>query len=581
MILVGVAIAPLTSGATPEWVAASNRWADRLLAVQAKYAPEQVASFGLEAHDRDILDLKPGVVGRQEADLSAVAQELTAALDKERDPRVREDLQIMLKAAVDQRTTLELNDRLLLPYFDLPQTLFSGFQQLLDKRTAKARYPAALVRLQRYAGADRGYEPIATLARARIEERLGDPQLTAPWLVEVQEELKNQAQYLSGIRGLLQESGLKGWQKDLAALTVQIEAYGSWVRQAVLPRARATNLLPPEIYADNLKLYGVSMDPRELIDLALFTFAQTRDEMQALAPGIARQRGWKSADYRDVIRELKKDRIPNERLLSVYHDRLSKIEEIVRKERLVSLPGRQAAIRLASEAESAASPAPHMNPPRLIGNTGEMGEFVLPTANPNAETKAEMDDHNFDAITWDLTAHEARPGHELQFATMVEGGVSTARAVFAYNSANVEGWALYSEAMIKPYLGPEAQIGVLQARLLRAARAFLDPMLNLGMMKPEEAKRVLIEDVVLSEPNAKQEVDRYTFTLPGQATSYLYGYSKLEALRVKTEITLGVGFTPLSYHDFILAQGLLPPDLLEKAVLERYVKPRQKPSPGT
>ena len=157
---------------------------------------------------------------------------------------------------------------------------------------------------------------------------------------------------------------------------------------------------------------------------------------------------------------------------------------------------------------------------------------------------------------------------------MIEHGVSTARAVFAFNSANVEGWGLYAEAITKPYLSPEAQLGVLEARLHRAARAFLDPMLNLGLMQPAEAKRILMEEVMLSEPLAKEEVDRYTFQLPGQATAYFYGYSKLEALRAKTQLALGPKFDALSYHDFILAQGLLPPELLEKAVTEYYVKPR-------
>jgi uncharacterized protein (DUF885 family) len=213
-----------------------------------------------------------------------------------------------------------------------------------------------------------------------------------------------------------------------------------------------------------------------------------------------------------------------------------------------------------------------MSVPRLIGNTGEPGEFVLPTSNPNAESGTEMDDFNYDAITWDLTAHEARPGHELQFAAMLEHGVSTARAVFAFNSANVEGWALYAEAFMKPYLSPEAQLCVLEARLMRAARAFLDPMLNLGMLKPEDVKRILMQDVVLSEPFAKEEVDRYSFTAPGQATSYFFGYSKLEALRARADLALGAKFAPQSYHDFIIAQGLLPPDLLEKAVMDGYVK---------
>jgi hypothetical protein len=36
----------------------------------------------------------------------------------------------------------------------------------------------------------------------------------------------------------------------------------------------------------------------------------------------------------------------------------------------------------------------------------------------------------------------------------------------------------------------------------------------------------------------------------------------------------GAKFAPQSYHDFIIAQGLLPPNLLEKAVMDGYVKSR-------
>ncbi len=568
------AAAAAATAQTAAWIAKSNQDANILLQVQAKYVPEGSSALGAESYDAQIFDLKPGVVARQSADLRVAETQFEQLLKAETDPHVREDLEILLKATRDQRTTLELNDRLMLPYFDLPQAIYGGFQQLLDKRTTPSRYPAALLRLKRYTGAEPGYEPITKLARDRISERLSDQTLTAPWSVELLQELKNQDQYLAGIRDLFKDSGLKGWEKDFATLASQIDAYGKWVRATVLPHARTTNLLPPEIYADNLKQYGVTMDPRELMDRALFTFAQTRDEMQTLAASIARAHGWKSGDYRDVLRELKKDRIPDDKLLEVYRARLAGLEKIIREQKLLTLPQRAAAIRLATPAESAAIPAPHMNQPRLLGNTGEVGEFVIPTSNPNADSKAVMDDFNYDAVTWDLTAHEARPGHELQFAAMVEGGVSTARAVFAFNSANAEGWGLYSEQMVKPFLSPEAQLAVLEGRLQRAARAFLDPMINLGMLKPEQAKRILMEDVGLSEPLAKEEIDRYTFDAPGQATSYFFGFSKLQSLRARVEIALGKRFDAQSYHDFILAQGLLPPDLLERAVLENYVKAR-------
>ncbi len=186
-----------------------------------------------------------------------------------------------------------------------------------------------------------------------------------------------------------------------------------------------------------------------------------------------------------------------------------------------------------------------------------------------------MDDFDNDAISWTITAHECRPGHELQFAGMLERGVSTARAVYAFNSANVEGWALYAEAVMKQYLPLEGQIGSLQMRMLRAARAFLDPMLNLGLIEPDAAKRILTEEVMLSEGFAKTEVDRYTFNAPGQATSYFYGYSRLEALRTRVELAVGPKFRQQPYHDFIIGEGLLPLDLLEEAVMTRFAPSQQ------
>jgi uncharacterized protein (DUF885 family) len=189
---------------------------------------------------------------------------------------------------------------------------------------------------------------------------------------------------------------------------------------------------------------------------------------------------------------------------------------------------------------------------------------------------AEMDDFDNQAISWTITAHECRPGHELQFAAMLERGVSNARVVYAFNSANVEGWALYAEAVMKQYLPLEGQIGALQMRMLRAARAFLDPMLNLNLIDPASAKRILTDEVMLSDAFAQSEVDRYTFNAPGQATSYFYGYSRLEALRTRTELALGTRFRQQPYHDFIVNEGLLPLDLLEQAVLTRFVESQKK-----
>jgi len=124
---------------------------------------------------------------------------------------------------------------------------------------------------------------------------------------------------------------------------------------------------------------------------------------------------------------------------------------------------------------------------------------------------------------------------------------------------------------VRPYLPLEGQLISLQYRLIRAAPMFLDPMLNLGMITPEEAKRLLMEDVGVGESWAQNEIERYTYRIPGQATAYYYGYSKLQSLRAQTEIRLGDAFDQQAFHDFILDQGLLPPDILKQAVMGEFI----------
>jgi uncharacterized protein (DUF885 family) len=278
-----------------------------------------------------------------------------------------------------------------------------------------------------------------------------------------------------------------------------------------------------------------------------------------------------------VIRELKKKQLVGDAILPFYEERLKQIEKIISEKQLVTLPDRPARIRIATAAETAQQPAPHMSPPPFLHNTGQKGEFVLPLNLPPApgqKATEKYDDFTFDAAAWTLTAHEARPGHELQFDSMVERGVSIARVRYAFNSTNVEGWGLYSEYLVRPYMPLEGQLVSLDYRLLRAARAFLDPELQAGKIQPADAKRVLEEDVVQSPAFAEEEVERYTYRAPGQANSYYYGYTKLIALRKDAEAAMGSKFNQKKFHDFILAQGLLPPDLMRKAVMDEFVGQR-------
>jgi uncharacterized protein (DUF885 family) len=570
---IAVIALPAFSAEQP-WVAKSNANAKLLLNVIAKYDPENASSIGVDGFDEQIIDLSRDQYAPQLADTRKVLSELEARRKTETDPKVKQDLDILIARAQDQMRTSTLTHKTFMPFIDVTGMIFGVVREMLDPRIPKARQQALVVRLQKYAGLAKGYRPLTELAGERLQERLrADKKLIGPYKGEVEQVIGDEPTLVAGMKDLLSKSEVKGWEPAFAALEQQLAAYNAMLKTQVLPRARADAKLPPEIYADNLHQFGVDITPQEMMSKALTSFAEIRNQMNITAGQIARERGLPKDDYLSVMAELKKDQIPADKVMPLYAERLGQIESAVREHHIVTLPTRKAVIRLASTAENAQQPAPHMNPPRLLGNTGEYGEFVLTTGMPpDASGKTlRFDDFTHQAATWSLTAHEARPGHELQFAKMLESGVSTARALFAFNSVNVEGWALYAEAEMQPYEPLDGQLFALQARMQRAARAFLDPMVNLGQIKPERVKSFLMEEVGLSEGMATQEMQRYTFRAPGQATSYFYGYQRLMETREGAEVALGKKFNRQAFNDFVLAQGLVPPALLRKAVMEEFV----------
>jgi hypothetical protein len=561
------------AAAPPAWVAKSNEHAKVLLDVTARFNPEFAGRTGVEGLDAEVIDLKPGLYERQQKAQKDALAELKKRDAAETDPLVKRDLAILVEAAAQGIEGGELNHRLLLPYANVPQIVYVGIQSLLDDQIAASRRPAALVRLRKYTGLEPGTTPITELALMRLRERLPEKGLLGPSRSQVETDLSRVSFLVDGVAKLFDKYGIDATE-PVAKLRSQVDAYSAAVKAELLPRCRTDFRLPPELYAFQLRQFGVDVPPADLAARARASFAEIRNEMKVIAGLVAKEKGFASSDYRDALRELKKTQLEGEAILPHYKARLAALEEIIRKENVVTLPSRPARIRIGTEAENAVQPAPHMLPPRLIGNTGEEGEFVLPLSMPNsggAASSAKYDDFTFDAASWTLTVHEARPGHELQFAKMVENGVSNARAIYAFNSVNVEGWGLYSEAEMKPYMPLDGQLASLQHRLLRAARAFLDPELQMGRIDPDGAKKVLMDEVVLSEPMARQEVERYTFRAPGQATSYYYGYLRWMQLRSEVETALGPKFDRRRFHDYALAQGLLPPNVLRKTVLEEFV----------
>ncbi|MEZ5495476.1 MAG: DUF885 domain-containing protein [Gammaproteobacteria bacterium] len=566
----------LSIAGNKDWIERSNEIAYKILESNAQFAPEFSGQQGVNGYDEEIFDLEPNLYERQIKNSEKNLAMIEKLLKKETDPFLLSDLKIMQKNILDEIESNKVNYEKVMPYGNIPGLIFAGFNGLLDKQVPLERQKAALIRLKKYTGEAKGYVPFVEKAKARLQDRMNIKGLILPYKGEVQQDIERAPVMISGLTELFKGTDLSGWEKSLELLQSQLTDYTKWVEETILPNTRPDAKLPRELYELGLKNWGVDDSPEELMVTGQVAFMNIRNEMMALAPLVAKQKGYDTTDYREVIKLLKKEQLNGDVLMFEYQAVIAEIDEILKKNNLISVPNEPARVRMATAAETAQQPAAHLDVPRLIGNTGEYPEFIVPMIQQNEDGSWPHSDYAFSAMMWTLSAHEARPGHEMQFTTMLRGGVSTARAMFAFNSANVEGWALYAESITKPYMPLDGQLISLQARLLRAARIWLDPMLNLGLITPDEAKRILMEDVVEGESNAQNEIERYTYRIPGQATAYYYGYEKLQALRAKTELKLKEKFKDQEFHDFLLAQGLLPPEILAQSVEKYFIEPQLK-----
>ena len=558
-----------TPAAAQDWVERSNQYTAGVLEMQGAFFPENVAASGLDQFDGQVTVLSADRSQRIAAAFRARIDELAAARDASDDANLAQDLQILIGSLEQDLDAIALSDALELAWYDVPMMQFDAVGGVLDDQVAPERHASAATLLRRYTGLEGGQPPLTEQAKDRFRASIAAGKV-GPYRLEVEQAIARVPTLIAGMRELFATYGIEE-PEALAAMETQLTEYAAWERAEVLPRARDDYRLPAELYAMNLREIGIDLPPLELVSRAQRGFYETRAQMEALAPLVAAQLGMAETDYPSVIARLKQEPVAQGELEAFYRSVGMQIEDIVRRENIVTLPDYPVAMRLGSEAENASIPAPHMRPPRLIGNTGEQGTFVLTTGDPAAGPDARYDDFNYGAAAWMLSAHEARPGHELQFAQMIARGVSQARVLYAFNSVNAEGWALYAEAEVLPFMPLDGQLIALQSRLLRTSRAMLDPMLNLGLIDLAGARRVLSQEARFSDAAVKQELDRYTFRAPGQAGSYYYGYTQLIELRIAAELALGDDFDRHAFNDFVVGQGLLPPDLLAQAVREQFI----------
>ena len=223
----------------PEWLKRSNETAYQVLQMSSHFVPEFSGQQGIEGLDEEIFDLGENLYERQQAIEEEKLVFLQGKLEGEEDPRVIQDIEIMIKATRDNIESNRINNDSVLPYGNLAGIVFFGLSGLLDKQVPAERQKAALVRLKKYNGQADGYMPLTELAQIRFAEAMEREGLIQPFAGEVAQDLERAPQMLAGIPGLFQASGLEGWEDDLALLRIEIAKAAAPPCSMILPGSKS------------------------------------------------------------------------------------------------------------------------------------------------------------------------------------------------------------------------------------------------------------------------------------------------------------------------------------------------------
>src|ERR1700685_1128297 len=143
------------------WITKSNDYANLLIEIEKKHSPESASADGLKQYDELIsVQTHEDEIAENNEQREAL-EKLKAAMPKEQDKYVKQDLEIMIHNTELALRLHDYSENHLVPYYNPSAGVFYGLHTLLDDQVAADRRPAAVVRLRKYAGLEPGYTPLA------------------------------------------------------------------------------------------------------------------------------------------------------------------------------------------------------------------------------------------------------------------------------------------------------------------------------------------------------------------------------------------------------------------------------------
>ena len=347
----------------------------------------------------------------------------------------------------------------------------------------------------------------------------------------------------------------------------ELEEYGRWLRQDLLPRSNGNFRIGEEKYRTKLAFTLHSdLSMEEILVRAQQRLAELQDELYETALPLHRELAVRVADETDrkavigAVLDSLADSHPTD--TSIVDDARRSLEEVTtftEEQGLVTVPDEPLRIIVMPEFRRGVSTA-YCDSPGPLEKNGETFYAISPT--PEAwtpERKLSFYREYNDYMLQDLTVHEAIPGHYLQIAhsNRMEGPTMV-RSIFS-SGTFVEGWAVYAEQVMaeQGYGGPRFKMQQLKMLTRAVINSILDQKIHAGSMTEEEAMEMMLQQGFQEDGEAAGKWIRAQLT-SAQLSTYFVGIAEHNDMREAWIERHGPIEDWKAYHDMVLSHGSPP-----------------------
>jgi uncharacterized protein (DUF885 family) len=269
----------------------------------------------------------------------------------------------------------------------------------------------------------------------------------------------------------------------------------------------------------------------------------------------------------EILNRARSEWNPRGDLFSIYQKETERIAAAFKAARAVTFPaGESLVLRPAPDFMKPLLPTAAYSAPGAFAKR-QRGIFWVNDLSLDRKTEAEKRRERQQHFGVALTcAHEAYPGHHLQFAT-ANRHPRKWRRLFSH-AVFYEGWTLWCEQMtvnLRIDRSPWTLVQQLKDALWRCHRILIDLRLQTGRYTYEQGVRHLQTHLQFSRARARAEINWYSGS-PCVPMSYWLG--RLENERLYQRLVVGRGWSLQRFNDWLLSFGTLPQAWLEKYGLD-------------